>query len=85
MSEHVSGCKQPWKPYPACTCVEILTVERDDALRLNRIACAERDGALRVVEAARELLPYVDHRLLIEDAHEAFHDLQNALDDLEAT
>lgn len=23
-TDHVAGCKQPWKPYPACTCAEIL-------------------------------------------------------------
>jgi hypothetical protein len=45
--EHVAGCKQPWKPYPACRCVEILTeraeaAERDNAQLAERLTRAER-------------------------------------------
>lgn len=33
--DHVPGCKQPWKGYPACRCIEILT-EREHELVCQR-------------------------------------------------
>lgn len=49
-AEHVLGCKQPWKPYPACRCVEILTHERDEAYRNNAVLSEQRDEAGRLLD-----------------------------------